>query len=251
MFLRYKLARYITVWFRARMLRPYFNQNGTRPFIMFLPSYRIHPPYPGWRRYRALESQKRTLEALQVDSMKELYELDFDEEEVNPHSNRIAKVNSMSEARQLACEGVKIDSEFFKGSFPVVSTFYKVHLKRVHYLETKENRPVEYFNLSCFVDPKNEIVDVNQHQSEAINFDHENLKNDYLNQIFETFNVASINLPEALSKIPEMSNDGSNLEGTAVTTIPVSSPHSSTASTSQGVHFIGESEEEQIFENSN
>ena len=216
------LAKFLTRYMRSRVRSNIALSNGfySSPLIFF-PAYRTNPPYPNYRRSRYLEGEKRFLEAANVSSIEEL--LKFDEEEEEPHMERIADVTDMETAKKIACEGVKIDSDFYKGGFEIIKTFYKMHLKRVHFLETKENRPLDYFNMNCFVDPKNEVKNEEEEVlSEAESYLQQKIQREYYNSIFETFNISNIDIPEELENFEEMFNDGSNYEGSAITTIPLS-----------------------------
>ena len=156
-------------------------------------------------------------------------------------SDLIAESTTMDQAKKLACEGLKKDSDFYKGGFAVIKVFYQTHLKRVHYLETKENRPLDYFDLECFVDPKNEEKRDFNTLSAATAFRLKEQDQFLFNELMSVFNVTKIDMPQGCYADEELSNTGENIGNTVPTTIPVSS---------DGLHYVSDEEEVEALEHS-
>ena len=203
------LAKFLTRYMRSRVRSNIALSNGfySSPLIFF-PAYKTRPPYPNYRRsrYRHLEATKRLLES--HEKTDEEMKASFTEEDLNSHSERISKTKDMSSAVKLACEGVKIDSEFFKGGFEIISVYYKVHLKKIHFLETGENRPIQYFDLDCFEKKEDLELADESHLSTVQKIMYEDELEDNFANLIRSFDILSIKEPKEMKNVPEMEFDG-------------------------------------------
>jgi len=222
-YFRKAFAIKLSNFMRAKLVGTYLSSSFGQQGIIFLPAMKKYHPYARYTVYRQLEGQQRILESTGYSSMKELTTLT--EEEEDPHTQRIARATDMASAKAIACEGVKVDSDYFKGAHTLIKIFYQTHLKRVHYLETKENRPIEYFNLECFVDPHNESPTDYSTLSAKESAEAQHRDFNYFNEVMKIFSITRIDLPKELINSEEMSNSGSVVDGSAVTTIPLEKGH--------------------------
>ena len=203
--LRYEFAIYISKWLRIRFEDSFDNKIVSNE-ILPLTVFSVVKPSPDYK-HRVLEGSSSENEFKHL-SDKELLNLVTEDDKHN-HTQRISETTSMNSAVQIACEGFKIDREFFKGGEHIISIFYKMHLKRVYYLETDENRPMEFFNLDCLKcntekkkDDEDEFT-----PSEKLALDSQQSQN--LALLFETFNISNIEFPEEITIKNEMKDDGS------------------------------------------
>ena len=184
---------------------------------------RVIKPSPFYK-HRSLEATSSNDISVIADSIKILE--NAPEEDRHNHTQKIAEATDMASGVKIACEGVKIDSDFFKGGFDMVSLFYSMHLKRIHGFETGENRPIEYFKLDCFKNPSEaKILDEKDLEIyDKINYETQNQHRS--NILFDSFDVRTIKFPKEHTELNEMKFDGTTYQGHGSSASP-SSPSSS------------------------
>lgn len=204
--LRYKLRNYlIPIHNTMNQFFPLFGFNK-------------YPPTP-W--YRA--KYGRRLEAVKFDQEAALADLQSGrmlEEEVKDKSimkDEIKKMTSLDELKSNLCKAVSNDSEVYKGSYEMVKSWYQFHARYKVYKETNELRPLAYFDLSCMVNPHNELVNDTQQLSMIEKIALEEDINFSLEFLVGIYDLAEASHEEELQNVQEMADDGSRWDSTAST----------------------------------
>jgi len=201
---RYALARYLTIFLRSRNLAFFQNNTFDQGTIISLPSMKNLPPHQGYT-HRVLESNDYNFELSENDEHEEekINSL-LQDEDRDPHTLRISRVNTMAEAIPLACEGSKIDNNFFSTGLEVINMYYQNELRRVHYLETGENRDPSYFALKCLTKPKpsHGVDETNLGLTQKIMVETQ-LENSIFS-MFHTFDLGKIDFPESIDKVTQI-----------------------------------------------
>ena len=224
-------AQRVPMWYRAifahyisRILRwkmrsfhIYPPQNTMNPFIPLLAYKRIEPTYGYKNKFgRQLEEvhgdQSRMLEGVEIGEMPE--------DEKTIMKDKIEAMTSLSEIKENICEAVNNDSEIFKGSHILVKTWYQLYARVQYFKEHNELRPVEFFDMSCFVNPHNEIKDdlQNLSNSQILSLSEDE---QYVQSLTMTeFDLMEVSHEQDFKGVTELTDDGSRWDNSSSTNFP-------------------------------
>jgi len=223
----------IPMWYRAiyaslitrilrwkmRLRHIYPPQNTMNPFIPLLAYKKIEPVY-GYRK-----AFGRQLEELHADQsrMLEVEIGDFPEDEKTIMKDKIEAMTSLSELKEHICEAVNNDSEIFAGSHDLIKLWYQMHARYHYFKENNELRPLEFFNMSCFVNPHNEIKENLEHLSNAQKLSLAE-DEDYVRSLTMTeYDLMEISHEHEFKGVEEMADDGSRWDNSSSTKFPTQS----------------------------
>ena len=198
--LRYKLRNYLI---------PIHNTMN-QFFPLF--GFKRYPPIRGYKGRRLEElhhDQEAALSDLQSGRM-----LEEVTEDKTLMKDQVKKMTSLEDLKNNLCKAVSNDSEIYKGAYVMIKTWYQYHARYQVYKQTNELRPVTYFDLSCLVNPHNEIVSHTEDFSLIEKIALEEDKQFSLEFLLGIYDLAEASHEEELENVTEMEEDGSRWDNT-------------------------------------
>jgi hypothetical protein len=172
------------------------------------------------RWYKAKYGSARQLEAFHTEQENDLKDFNegrmlAQESDKKMMKDDFLKLTSLDEVKNTICQAVANDSEINKGAFETIKLWYQLQARNVYYKTNNELKPVAYFDMSCFVNPHNEIRTDTSHFSAVEMLAYEEDKqfgDDFIVNIYDLGSV--LNLDE-YENVTEVEDDGSRWDNSS------------------------------------